>query len=195
MFEKRYIRTVASTETNEYYGCDPFIPGAFAEDPSQISPRDPLQHFVATLNGDLRDSNGALIAPKDTVIVELGFVASLPPVDRDQHHIRRMLGDIAGLLRLSKIALDGRSIEPMDEEDLAFLRAPFQGQGVLPSAVIAHTRPDVAEIAVRDFNFEFAEPSNCVPESRVRAIQALGHAPVTVYMFMEQFLSIKATEF
>lgn len=184
--------SVTPPEANKYYGCDPFIPGAFAENTPQIGSRRPLRHFVTTLGGHLRGSDGALIASKGAVIVELGFVASLHPIDRDQLHIRSMLGRIAGPLRLARMALEGHSVERMGDNNLAFLRAPFQEQGRLPTTVIAHTRPDVAEVAVRDFGFAYAGTPACVPKPRAEAIQALGHEPVTIYMPIEQFLAIEA---
>lgn len=187
------LTIVTFTEAAKYYDCDPFIPGAFTDDLPQTDPRRPLRHFSNILTDDLTDSNGTMIVPKGAAIIELGFTAPLHPIDRDERFLRNMLGNIAGPLSLASMAWGDGPIEPMTEEDRAFLRAPFQEQGALPLAVVAHTRPDVAEIAVSDFGFEHAGSSDCIPEPRARAIQALGHTPATVYMLMDRFLSIEVT--
>lgn len=194
---------MTAPEASKYYDCDPFIPGAFPEDHPEVyprlplhsveDPRHPLGHFISVLNKDLTDDAGHLLVSEGAPVIELGFVKPLHPLDKDQRRLQKLLSHIAGPLRLAHMALEGHPIDLMDEDDLSYLGAPFREQGQLPPAVVAHTRPDVAEIAVSDFGFEHAGSSDCIPEPRARAIQSLGHTPATIYRLMDRFMSIEVT--
>src|SRR5262249_49190821 len=154
------------TESSAFYTCDPYIPNSFPDiSRRDVDPHWPLQFFVGAFAAELLAESGTLIAPAASPLVELGFVTRSRAADLHRPGVQRLLGHVADQLQL---------------------------QEMVPSIVVAHTSPEVAAVAERDFSFEITSPYSGIPTAREAAICALGKIPTTVFMPMTKFLRVYA---